>query len=264
MPLLDPQLEIAPEAQCPKLLCSLGDHFNPINAVRFSSTGKLATGSDDKLVCIYEQRSGPGKLSLGSTEGGVENWRQLHALRGHSNSITDLSWSPDGDLIASSSLDNSVAVWNTQTGRRLKLLEGHESFVKGVVWDPVGKYLATQSDDRSVIIWRVEDWTQLEAVKDPFKHWIGSTFSLRPSWSPDGQYLIAVNCFQSPCHTAAVLQRANWSSTYTSFVGHKAPVVAAACNPHLFFPPQQQPKLLPLANGPGSNHAGAPDFITSL
>lgn len=149
-----------------------------------------------------------------------------------------------------------MAVWNGQTGRRLKVLDGHESFVKGLAWDPVGKYLATQSDDRTVIIWRVEDWTQLEVVTEPFKHWIGSTFSLRPSWSPDGQYLIAVNCFQSPCHTATVLQRGNWSSALTSFVGHKAPVVAAGCNPNLFYPPQQLPKPASKPNGPGGHVAG--------
>ncbi len=250
LPVLNPQLEIAAEAQCPKLLCSLGDHFNPINAVCFSSMGRLATGSDDKLICIYELRAGPGMTSLGSSDGpAVENWKQIHALRGHSNSITDLSWSPEGDFIASSSLDNSVAIWNTQTGRRIKVLNGHESFVKGVAWDPVGKYLATLSDDRSVSIWRTEDWTQLEVVKDPFKRWIASTFSLRMSWSPEGQFLTVVNCFQSPSHTAAVLQRGNWNSQLTYFVGHKAPVVAASCNPHLFYPPQQQPKVLTLANG---------------
>ena len=257
LPLLDPQLETAAEAQCPKLLCSLGDHFNPINSVRFSSTGRLATGSDDKLICIYELRGGPGKTLLGSSDGPVvENWRQIHALRGHSNSITDLSWSPEGDFIASSSLDNSVAIWNAQTGRRTKILNGHESFVKGVAWDPVGKYLATLSDDKSVIIWRVEDWTQLEVVRDPFQRWIASTFALRLSWSPEGQFLTVVNCFQSPCHTAAVLQRGNWSSSLTSFVGHKAPVVAACCNPHLFYPPQQKLKLALQANGAKSTNEG--------
>lgn len=257
LPLLDPQLELAAEAQCPKLLCSLGDHFNPINAVRFSSTGRLATGSDDKLICIYELRGGQAKTSLGSSDGpAIENWRQTHALRGHSNSITDLSWSPEGDLIGSSSLDNSVAIWNAHTGRRVKVLQGHESFVKGIAWDPVGKYLATLSDDKSVIIWRIEDWTQLEVVKDPFQRWIASTFSLRFSWSPEGQFLTVVNCFQSPCHTAAVLQRGNWSSVLTSFVGHKAPIVAASCNPHLFYPPQQQPKVASLASRPEGNHKG--------
>ncbi|KAK9861563.1 hypothetical protein WJX84_004683 [Apatococcus fuscideae] len=166
--------------------------------------------------------------------------------------IFGVSVHPDGTRIATGGADHKARIWSL-----LPLLDPQlEITPEGVAWDPVGKYLATQSDDRSVIIWRVEDWTQLEAVRDPFKHWIGSTFSLRPSWSPDGQFLIAVNCFQSPCHTAAVLQRANWSSTFTSFVGHKAPVVAAACNPHLFYPAEQQPKVLTMANGPDSAQTG--------
>jgi hypothetical protein len=58
-------------------------------------------------------------------------------------------------------------------------------------------------------------------VREPFaRGWISRTFSLRLDWSPDGGHLAAVNSFQSPCHTVALLDRADWSFDF-SMVGHR-------------------------------------------
>jgi protein HIRA/HIR1 len=84
--------------------------------------------------------------------------------------------------------------------------------VKGVAWDPIGTYLASQSDDRSVILWRCEDWTVAARVTEPFVRSVGSTFSLRPCWSPDGRSLTAVNSHQGTIQTAAVLDRGEWKA----------------------------------------------------
>ena len=61
----------------------------------------------------------------------------------------------------------------------------------------------------------------MAAVSEPFaRGWISHTFSLRLDWSPDGGHLAAVNSFQSPCHTVALLDRADWSFDF-SMVGHR-------------------------------------------
>jgi len=110
---------------------------------------------------------------------------------------------------------------------------GHESFVKGVAWDPIGTYLASQSDDKSVVVWRCEDWAVAARVRDPFLRSLGSTYSLRLGWSPDGRALTVVNSSQSGILTATVLDRGSWARSFT-FVGHKAPVVAVRFNARLF------------------------------
>ncbi|KAK9830498.1 hypothetical protein WJX72_012086 [[Myrmecia] bisecta] len=234
-PVLDPNNEN--DSACPRLLATLADHFGPVNVARFSHNGRyLATGSDDKTVCLYELRPGAGQSTFGSSEGpSLENWKQRLALRGHSNNVTDLTWAPDDSMLASCSLDNLVMVWDTSTGHPVRTLKGHESYVKGVAWDPIGKYLASQSDDKSVIIWRVEDWQLLARITEPFRDWLSNTFSLRLDWTPEGSYLVAVNSLQASCHTAVVLNRGRWDFDY-SIVGHKGAVVVVRNNPKMFYP----------------------------
>ena len=102
-----------------------------------------------------------------------------------------------------------------------------------MAWDPIGTYLASQSDDKSVVVWRCEDWAVAARVRDPFLRSLGSTYSLRLGWSPDGRALTVVNSSQSGILTATVLDRGSWARSFT-FVGHKAPVVAVRFNARLF------------------------------
>lgn len=69
-------------------------------------------------------------------------------------------------------------------------------------------------------MWRVEDWAPVAKVASPFlRGYVSMTFSLRLGWSPDGQHLAAVNSYQSPCHTAPLLDRRSWTCDL-SLVGH--------------------------------------------
>lgn len=61
----------------------------------------LATGSDDKLACLYELKGGPGQTAFGNSDGpNVENWKLSVSLRGHSSHVTDLAWSGEDKFLA--------------------------------------------------------------------------------------------------------------------------------------------------------------------
>ncbi|KAL6779506.1 HIRA1 [Auxenochlorella protothecoides x Auxenochlorella symbiontica] len=253
---LDAKQEAQPGAH--KLLATLTEHNGPVNVVRFSHNGRqLATGSDDHLACVFELRPGPGVGSLGSSTPNIENWRLKAALRGHGNNVVDVAWSPDDALLATASLDGTAAVWAIASGQRVARLDAHTNFVKGVAWDPVGSYLATQSDDKSVIVWRVEDWSQVARIVSPFSMMISSTFALRCSWSPDGQWLLAGNSFQGATHAAVLVPRERWTrpKDYLLISGHSGAVVCGAFNPRLFSTPSRASRASGKENGDANGEA---------
>ena len=60
----------------------------------------------------------------------------LRTLRGHTDWIGRIAWSPDGRLLASPSEDETIRLWDAQTGECLRTLEGHKKGVRSVAFDP--------------------------------------------------------------------------------------------------------------------------------
>lgn len=77
-PVLRSEAESASAAPggAPLLLATLPEHCGPVNALRFSRSGRrLASGSDDKLVLVHELRAGAPRPVFGSADPpAVENW----------------------------------------------------------------------------------------------------------------------------------------------------------------------------------------------
>ena len=48
----------------PRQLCHMSHHLGTIHSVRFSPNGRyLASGADDKIICIYQLDSSPPSLA---------------------------------------------------------------------------------------------------------------------------------------------------------------------------------------------------------
>ena len=235
----------------PKQLCSISTHSGAVLAVRFSGSNRyLASGSDDKIVLIYERDQSAATSNrqiFGSKEAPhAEAWRTCRRLSGHENDVQDIGWSADSSVLVSVGLDSKVVVWSGHTFEKLRTLSFHQSLVKGLTFDPANKYFATASDDRTIKIVRftppqpnstAQDMAssfQLEkSIVAPFQTSPLTTYFRRCSWSPDGSHIAAANATNGPVSSVAIINRGSWDSEI-NLIGHEGPVEVCAFAPRMF------------------------------
>ena len=79
------------------------------------------------------------------------------ALVGHTNFITSLAFSPDGEVLASGSRDQTIIHWELASREPEGLpLSRHGGGVTSLAFSPDGKLQASGSADQTVILWDVE------------------------------------------------------------------------------------------------------------
>ncbi|NEO97290.1 MAG: TIR domain-containing protein [Symploca sp. SIO2E9] len=105
--------------------------------------------------------------------------RERNRLEGHLDAIQSVSFSPDGEIIATASYDKRVKLWNRE-GRLIRILEGHQGAVMGVSFSPDSQMLATVSLDTTTKLWSLNGklLNTLQGHKD---------YVVSVSFSPDGQ-----------------------------------------------------------------------------
>jgi WD40 repeat protein len=64
-------------------------------------------------------------------------------LKGHTDSVFALAFSPDGKTLASGSFDKTIKLWDVASGKELKTFTGHTKEVVSVAFSPDGKRLAS-------------------------------------------------------------------------------------------------------------------------
>ncbi len=97
-------------------------------------------------------------LALGGQNGRVEvvdmGGTLIYTYTGHSYVVRRVSWSPDGQQIASASLDNTAQIWDAFSGNHVSIYRGHTAWLVGIAWSPNGRYIASGSYDKTVQVWK--------------------------------------------------------------------------------------------------------------
>ncbi|KAG8846333.1 hypothetical protein FRB91_000901 [Serendipita sp. 411] len=117
-----------------------------------------------------------------------ENWPEPpQEWLGHTRGVTSISFSPDGRRIVSGSEDQTIRLWDAETGQPLgEPLLGHSNAVWSVAFSPDGHRIVSGSLDKTVRLWDAGTGQPLGA---PLRGHSGIVRSV--AFSPDGCYIVS-------------------------------------------------------------------------
>ncbi len=112
--------------------------------------------------------------------------QEHNRLEKQTEAVISAIFSPDGQTLASASLDGSIIIWG-RDGTLLRTLQGHDAGVYNVSFSPDSQTIASSSADKTIKIWRRSDGTLLNTLKG---HEAEVNYS---SFAPDGKILASAS-----------------------------------------------------------------------
>ncbi|KAH7295185.1 hypothetical protein KP509_27G036400 [Ceratopteris richardii] len=100
-------------------------------------------------------------------------------ITGHTEAVLSVSFSPDGQHLASGSGDTTVRFWDLNTQTPLHTCKGHKNWVLCISWSPDGKQLVSGDKDGHISLWDPNDGKANGSPMNGHKKWITSL-----SWEP--------------------------------------------------------------------------------
>lgn len=102
------------------------------------------------------------QVAAACNDGAVQTWDLEHPhvraykFCGHSEAVTSVCFSRSGKLLASSSKDRTVRLWENGVEGKSSDFKAHTSAVNSVQFSPINDTLITASDDKTVKLWTVQ------------------------------------------------------------------------------------------------------------
>ncbi len=158
--------------RCPEL-GTLAGHEHGVSCVTASPDGKLlasAGGSDGR----------PGEVRLWNAVRG-----QGLRLRGHTDRVWTVAFTPDGKTLVTGSKDKTIKLWDVATGRPRATLRGHTGCTHGFAFTADGRLMASANCDHTIKLWELPAGRE----KATLRGHVGEVRSL--AFTPDDQTLVS-------------------------------------------------------------------------
>jgi WD40 repeat protein len=172
-----------------------------VKSVGFSSDGRYALsgtgscdlfGSNENTLKLWEVETGQCVRTFGELKGVVARLYKI-VLRSrfvrkfgvHTESVTSVCLSPDGQYALSGGGDRLLKLWDVKTGQCFRTFEGHTNMVASVCFSPDGRHALSGSWDDTLKLWKV-DTGRCTRTFEGHKDAVASV-----CFSPDGGYALS-------------------------------------------------------------------------
>jgi len=112
----------------------------------------ISIAFDYSLMSVALQK---GKVAIYSPneDGGANKLNLSHEFQAHDNYLLKCVVSPDVNMLATTSADKTIKLWNTVTWELKRTLEQHQKWVWDAVFSADSLYLVSASSDQSAKLW---------------------------------------------------------------------------------------------------------------
>lgn len=83
----------------------------------------------------------------------IKTGELLRELVGHTDGVTSVCYSPDGERLVSASTDKTIRLWDVSSGALVQTFHGHTSMVSKVKFSIDGDYIISTSPDKTIRVW---------------------------------------------------------------------------------------------------------------
>ena len=132
------------------------------------------------------------KSSTPEPEKKAARWQCIHTIAGHLDTVTTVAFSPIPSILATGSADNTVKIWQSDTGKLIRTLLGHSDTVNCIAFSPSSgaetpPLIASGSGDKTIKIWQLDTGKLIHTLTG---HSV-TVFSI--AFSPDGEMLASAS-----------------------------------------------------------------------
>ena len=109
----------------------------------------------------------------------------LRTFRGHTSYVNSVRFSPDGRYALSGGPDDTMRLWEVESGRHVRTFKGHAEGVNSVRFSPDGRYALSGSRDKTLRLWEVGSGRHIRTFEGH------SNYIVAVAFSPDGRYALS-------------------------------------------------------------------------
>jgi WD40 repeat protein len=157
------------DTESTELIYLLNGQSDQVHAVAFAPNGLLASADSDNQVWLWEPFLG----------------KVIHRLRGHTQEIKCLVFTPESKWLLSGGEDGRILLWDVQTGRNMFLSTDTVSPNVRLTVHPEREQVACGTGGRTIQIWDSHNGTNFTELS----HASRAVTAVR--YSPDGRWLVS-------------------------------------------------------------------------